>query len=170
MSRLWYVVALLPLVAGIALAVFFFFDLKSDIETMQRVAVPGEEELYLPRGEYVVYAEGPFSGECAVIDSSTGDAISLEMPSGTTTYNMFGHSGRSAFEMDIPREGGYRITCRGGSGQIAIGHGLGAKIAGIALSLVGGFILMGAAMAIVATLRYKRRKPPQQPPPWAVAR
>ena len=171
MSRLWYLVGLLPLAAGIALCVHFVFALRDDIRDMQRVDVPGEHELYLEPGEYVIYAEGgTVSAQCAMVDDTTGEPVTLELPTGKTTYAMFGHSGQNMFEMTIPREGGYHLACEGGPGTLAIGHGIGLSIVAIGLAPVGGVLLTAIARAIVATLRSRRKKVVSSPPPWAVAR
>jgi hypothetical protein len=163
----WFVVATLPAVVGVALCVYFVFELKREIDDMERLRVPGEVELYLPAGDYVLYSEGKeaFSIQCAVVDDATGEEVPLEVDTGTT-ITVLDQSLRSVFEMSIPREGSYRVMCEGDPVTIAISDGLGGEIAGAVVSALAGFILMGGAMALVARSRQKRRQPP---PLWAVA-
>jgi hypothetical protein len=147
------------------------YALKDNIQGMQRVVVPGETEVRLTAGEHVVYAESnsvvdgtayhteSFSLRCAVVDADTGEAASLSTPTGSTTYSMFGFSGEAVFDLDVPDDGTYRVVCEGDDppAVIAIGDGMGWGIAMIAIS--GLFAVFGtiAVLAVVATLRFKRR-------------
>jgi hypothetical protein len=146
----WYALAVLPLAAGIYLAIRFLLGMIDDIDSMQRVDVPGVHELYLQPGDHVVYAEGndDWSGRCR-LSAADGAAIELDTPGGRTSYSMGGHSGESVFVFTAPREGGYQLACEGEHGTLAVGHGIGLTIVGVVLAPIGGMLLAGLTVALV---------------------
>jgi hypothetical protein len=157
-SFAWYFLAVLPLAAGVYLCVRFVLGMVDDMDAMQRVDVPGEHELYLQPGDYVVFSESGegWSGRCRMT-AGDGAEIGLASPSGRTTYTIGGRSGVSVFRFTAPREDGYRLACTGDPGVLAIGHGIGFTIVGIILAPIGGILLAGLTVVLVFLWRRRGR-------------
>lgn len=175
-SRAWFLLGVLPLIAGGALVTHSCVSMKNEIEGMQRVVVPGESAIHLDQGDWVFYGEtdsnvggrafhnGGFSVSCSLTDDR-GQDMHLDTPSSHTNYTMFGYSGESMFEATVPAEGTYDLRCSGGSGDavIAIGHGIGMAIVTLVLGIIGSLIAFGVTMAVVATWRSRRRRKTEPP-------
>lgn len=167
-SGWWYLLALVPVAIGVALAVVGVFRMIDEIEAMQRVVVPGEDDLELAAGDYVVYGEteSQVSGtyyrntsialRCA-ITGPDGQQITLDTPTGTTKYTMGGYSGQSMFEFEAPSAGTYHLQCTGDGSPavLAIGTGIGTGIVLIVVSALVGFI---AALVVFFVVRRKRKR------------
>jgi hypothetical protein len=62
-GRVWYLVALAVIVAGPAWLLVGLAALNGQIDSFQRVALPGNGEITLAHsGSYVIYYEGPGAG------------------------------------------------------------------------------------------------------------
>ncbi len=169
--RVWFALPIVLFLGLGALAVHFFLALRDDVVDMKRVVVPGEAEVELGAGEYVLYAETTsevdgrgyhaegVSFSCSVTDPD-GAPVSLETPSTSSSYTMFGFAGKSAFELDAPLAGTYRIDCRGDGGPavLAIGRGFGTSLLFCILCGIGAFVLPGVALALILSWRWKARR------------
>lgn len=163
----WYLLALVPLTIGILVAIKLVFALFDDVERMDRVIVPGQRELELTPGEYVLYAEtrsvvdgvtyqaASVQLRCAMVDRD-GAPVELDSPNGSTTYALGGFAGTSFAEATIPSAGVYRLTCTGGPAVVALGGGIGTRIVAVVIT---GFASFGLALFTVLLVRRRRRKP-----------
>lgn len=171
MSKAWYFLALVPVLLGIAIAGATCSAMIGDIESMQRVVVPGEGQLELEAGEYVAYGETDstvngvvytntgFSVRCGLVGPD-GAEVPLEQPTGKVSYTMGGYSGRNFFELTAPTKGTYTLRCEGtdAPGVIAVGKGVGSRIVILVLSALGGII---AGVVTFFVIRRKRKRAAQ---------
>jgi len=167
-GRLWYVAAILPLIAGILISLHFWDEMTSRVKGMRRVVVPGAIDLDLGAGDHTFYGEtdsvvdgvgyhaGSFSVRCSLSDAS-GAAIPMSAPGSHTTYNMFGYTGESMFSATVPTRGTYHFACDGDRGVIAVGEGFGSALVLFVLSIVGAVMATVITLAVVALIRWKRR-------------
>ncbi len=166
----WFALTIVPIAVAALLTVNEFRGLSSEIRGMQRVVVPGEGVVTLDAGEHVAYGEtasvvggtayhtSSFSTSCALVDDSSGEAVTLTATTGTTEYSLAGFSGTAMFDFTIPRAGAYRLTCTGDStpAVIAIGDGLGWNI--VRLVLIPLASLPVAALVALAVFLLRRRR------------
>jgi hypothetical protein len=169
MSRLWYLVALVPIAIGVIVVVKNVRGLFDDIEHMQRVVVPGERTLKLDAGDYVIYGETKsrvdgvsyinesFNVRCA-LSAADGTAIKLESKTGSSQYTLAGYEGHSMFDVSIPKAGDYHFACEGDSkaAVLAFGHGIGMTLVVTILAGVFGLLLSGGVFLLVFLKRRKK--------------
>jgi hypothetical protein len=173
----WYLLALIPLAIGGAIAIVGFRGLAGTIEAMPRVVVPGKGEVALEAGDHVAYGElrSQVGGtaymatslqlQCSLVASQGGSAIALTAPTAKTSYGYGAFQGESMFHMTIPRAGTYELACEGegGPATIAIGPGIGGSIGYALGGMLGGAIGMVAVVFVVRSRR--RRAAAKQAPP-----
>lgn len=163
----WYALSVVPVLAGVLIMTLSIVGLMRDFREMPRVVVPGDKTMTLRAGDYVGYIETDtivdgvsYSGlqantRCTLVDSTTGEGLTLTAPTGSMTYNIGSYSGRKGFDVTIPHDGDYTLSCPEGTGVIAIGHGiLRPMLLGMFLPLFGGLALGGIALFVV----YRRRR------------
>jgi hypothetical protein len=169
MSRAWYLTILVPL-ALCALSVLAFKRLVHNIDSMQRLVVPGERTLTLERGDYKVFAEREsvvdgvayetdrIAVRCSLDDN--GKPVELRQATGKIQYSMGGYSGRAIFVFTMPAAGTLRLACTSEDGKavVAVGTGIGTSIVAAVLTLVFGIIGTVGAFVIVFTLRRRTIK------------
>src|SRR3954470_11822471 len=117
----WYLLAVVPVVVGVAIAVRGVSRGIDWAEDMPRVVVPGSGEVSLGGGDQMVYAEterrlngtvyraSSLELRCSM-QASDGMSFALETPSARSTYEVGGFSGESMFAVTIPRAGAYRLS------------------------------------------------------------
>jgi hypothetical protein len=182
--------AVVPVVVGVAIAVRGVSRVIDWAEDMPRVVVPGSGEVSLGGGNHVVYAEtesrlngtvyrtSSLELRCSM-HASDGMSIALETPSARSTYEIGGFSGESMFAVTIPRAGAYRLSCEGtgGPATLAVGTGFGMQIVGILVGAMGGIFGTIAIVVVVFLVRRARRRagayplgtaPPPRPPDHGV--
>jgi hypothetical protein len=134
-GRVWYWVALLVLLAGAAWLVLGLVMLNSQIDSFQRVAMPGKGEVSLDHsGGYVIYYEGPgaAAGNVPAFDltvtpvSAPATVQSLEPYSGSVTYSFGSREGRAVLALEVARPGRFLIEAPGapavaGGSSLALG-------------------------------------------------
>jgi hypothetical protein len=157
-GRIWYLVPLVALLAGVAWVVFGLMSLGSEINSFQRSPVPGVGVVSLSHsGGYVIYFEGSGaqsgllpSFNTRVIPASPGAAVkSLVLYHGSLTYKVGSHEGKAVFTVQISHPGRFRVVTTRVSGAPA-GSDLafGSSFAGGLLAgAVGGVLLILAGLA-----------------------
>lgn len=167
-SGWWYLLALVPIAIGGIVAAIAFSSLLGDIEGMKRVVVPGEATLELGAGDHVVYGEltstvdgvayhaTSFAVRCRMT-SADGEVVALTTPGASTSYTLGGYQGQSMFELTIGEAGTYQLACQndGDPAVLAIGRGLGAGIAVVAIAMGVAFI---GAIVVLLLVRRKRKR------------
>lgn len=176
-SRKGYVFAAAVLAAGVVgFALVLFLGLSG--LSMQRVVVPGSAELALEEpGRYTIYHESRSVMDGRVYDvddvsgltvelvsAETGESVPLDAPGANTTYELRGRSGRGVLTFEVDRPGAYRLSADypAGAGPetvLAVGKGLGARIAMTvagAIAIGIGAFLLAAAIAVVTFVRRRR--------------
>jgi hypothetical protein len=135
---------------------------------MKRVVVPGQAELELSSGDHVIYGElqstvdgvGYVASSIQVrcmMTSAGGEGVILTTPGASTSYELGGYKGQSMFAFTIREAGTYQLACQndGDPAVLAIGRGIGAGIAVVAVGIVGGLI---AAIVVLLLVRRKRKR------------
>jgi hypothetical protein len=172
-ARSWYWLALVVFLAGLGWMGGGLYRLFDEIDSLQRVAIPGEGEVTLDRGDYVIYYEGPgaaagsvpaitvtvtpVSPSAAVKDiEEYGDSV-------TVTYNWGSHEGRAAFTLEIAGPGRFLIEAPDGAmptgSSLAIGSSIGRSIVETVLpALVLMVAAIGGAIALAIVRRRRRQR------------
>jgi hypothetical protein len=117
-------------------------------------------------GERVFSTGERLSGlECDIVSPVTGSGIPLHAPAASTSYSIYGRSGRSIFQFYIDRPGVYLISTRYVGGQtqpevvLAVAHEFGRRIFAITVgSVIAMFVSIGAALGIVIATAVKRNQ------------
>jgi hypothetical protein len=145
-----------------------FSRLVDSIDNMQRLVAPGERDIVLDAGDYVVfgesesvvdgvaYANDQWSVRCSM--TFEGAPLELRTVTGRTTYSFGNHAGRAIFEVTMPKSGTAHLACETEQGKavIAVGTGIGASIVFGVLGLVFGVLLAGGVFTIIFIKRRKR--------------
>ena len=172
-GRVWYWVALLVFVAGMAWLVLGLVLLNGQIDSFQRVAVPGSGEVSLDHsGDYVIYYEGlgAAEGKIPPFDVTVNPAAapaavqSLDVYSGVgLTYSFGAREGSAVLTLEVAQPGTFVIEVTDGPGvaggsSFAVGSSIAGSIAGIALpSVVASLVAIGGAI-VIAIVRHSRAK------------
>jgi len=154
----------LAAVAGAVLwLVCGLISFSNAIDDLQRVRVPGSGALDLGHGRHAIYLEGPATASPLriALRSAAGTSVPIEPYSGTVTYSVGGHDGRSLAGFEITTPGRYRLTVAGAAqtpvAYVAVGRGLGGRLArafvGALAIFIGGMLLGGATIGITAARR-----------------
>lgn len=146
------------------------------VDDLQRVPVPGGAVLELGSGRHAVYYESS-AGEQARIPPlrivlrpvDGGPAVTVGAYSGSVTYSIGGHAGRSLAGFAIASPGRYRLAVAGPSARssgavLAVGRGLGGRlvraIVGAIVIFLGGTLLGGAMVVFTSTRRSRAASGP----------
>jgi hypothetical protein len=166
----WYWVALLVFVAGMAWLALGLVLLNDRIDSFQRVALPGSGEVSLDHsGEYVIYYEGPGAaeGNVAPFDVTVNPAAapaavqSLDFYSGVgLNYSFFGREGRAVLTLEVAQPGRFLIEATTDAPVVASSLAVGSSIAGdfvrIGLpSAIATVAAIGGAI-VIAIVRHSR--------------
>src|SRR5258707_5408291 len=109
-GRVWYLVALAVIVAGVAWLLAGLAALNGQINSFQRVALPGNGEITLTHsGRYVIYYEGPgaAAGNAPALTVrlrplSASAAVQSITPSGSISFSFGSHADTAGFYQKIP--------------------------------------------------------------------
>jgi len=188
-GRIWYLAALLVLLAGVAWLAVGLLSLSSHIDSFPRVAIPAGGQITLDHsGDYVIYYEGPGaqSGQIPafrirVTPASAGAAVqSLGPYNSSVTYAFGSHQGRAVLSMRVGHPGRFRVETPGG-GNVPVGSGLAfgdSIVGGVAGTALPSVLLILAGIValvvifiirIVKTSRARSARPAWSPgaPPAA---
>lgn len=167
-------------VAAVAAAILWLVTglvgFANAVDDLQRVPVPGGGVVELGSGRHAIYYESS-AGEHARVPPlrialrpvDGGPAVTVGAYSGSVTYSIGGHAGRSLAGFEIASPGRYRLTVAGPSAPpsgaaLAVGRGLGGRlvraIVGAIVIFFGGILLAGAMIAFTATRRSRAASGP----------
>ncbi len=149
-------IAVVGLVSGVALGLSSYRDWQRDIDTLDRVTVPGAMTVQLDEADgRVVYFEGDdnirFDDLTIIVTDPAGSAVDVKRYEGAMIYeDLDGTQGRAVATFNANRAGTYAVEVSGvNTGQIAVGDSAarralpgaltGLGVAGLAL--IAGFIL-----------------------------
>lgn len=160
-GRIWYLMALLVLLAGVAWLVVGLLSVSSHIDSFPRVAIPAGGQITLDHsGGYVVYYEGPGaqSGQIPafrvrVTPASAGAAVQRLGPyNSSVTYAFGSHQGRAVLSMQVGHPGRFRVETPGG-GNVPAGSGLAfgdSIVGGVAgTALPSALLILAGIVALV---------------------
>jgi hypothetical protein len=161
--------ALVVFLAGLGWIGWGLYRLADQVDSLQRVAFPGQGEVNLDRGDYVIYYEGPgaAAGNVPDIDltvtprspSAAAQSLDQYSDSVTTTYNWGSHEGRAVFTLGVAGPGTFLIEASDGAvptgSSLAIGSSIGRTIVAAVLPAV---VLMVAAIGGAIALAIVRRR------------
>jgi len=174
-SRLGYwIAAVLVAVAvvGAVLAVVGFSSLGREVDSFQRVQVPGDATVTFSKsGGYLLYFEGPgFSGlsstgtvRVSIQSQDSGQQVSITPLHGKQeTYTLGGHSGQAVASFTIATPGRYVVNAGiptdPAPADIAVGPGIGATLVQAIIGLVFGILALIAALAVGIITRVLRSR------------
>ncbi|MHC4562161.1 MAG: hypothetical protein ACYS8X_05235 [Planctomycetota bacterium] len=129
-SAWWYTLVAGLLVASIAIGVWgpvsMVFRIASDIRSITRVVMPGEETIALAKGSYVISHEtkSMIGGRrfhrtselgdvtCRVTNEASGEGVAIEPLTGSLHYTMGNYEGEGLWRFDAPENGHYVLAAR----------------------------------------------------------
>jgi hypothetical protein len=151
-SRVWYMAAVLAVVAGEA------------VLTLD----PGHYTIFHESESLVdglVYSGTDVSGlEVSIEPVGGGPALALKQPGMTSSYEISGRAGRSVLAFDVAQPGKYRLIAGYPQGEakskavLAVGRETVGGIVSLVLSVIG-IIFLGVAIAVlIAVMTYRGRR------------
>lgn len=172
-GRVWYLVAGLLAVAGLAAAGFSLWRTLTGIEgDLIRVTFPGQEEISLAEpGTYTIFVEyqtgttpDPESAELTVeVISEQGESLQFTRPSGTLTYTLGGRTGEGVLQFEVDQPGNFRFVGDYPDGDgpdvmLAVNRGFTGRL----FTGIGAVILIplatGSAAIAIAVVTFLRRR------------
>jgi hypothetical protein len=172
-TRVWYWVALVVFLAGAGWLGGGLYLLSEQIDSFQRVALPGEGEVSLDHsGGYVIYYEGPGASEGNVPSftvnvtplSDSAAVQNLEAYGGGLNYSFGSRAGRAILTLQVASPGRFLIEARDapampGGSSLAIGSSVAGSIVRIVLpALVLMLAAIGGAIALAIVRRRRRQR------------
>src|SRR6185312_8487947 len=156
-SRLWYVVAAIALLAGgTGAAMVLWSGLSGLDDGLIRIVVPGTSVLTLGEpGAYSIYHEPEsvidgklytsqnIDGLRVAVAEEGGEQVTVTTPTMTARYTIGGRSGVSVLAFEIAHPGRYRLTAAYSGGRtepvavLAVGHGFLGRLFRTVLGAVG---------------------------------
>ncbi|MEV0398459.1 hypothetical protein [Actinoallomurus sp. NPDC050550] len=160
--RVWFVVAALCIVLGVALgAVMLVFGITTGAGSRDKRFGAGETVTVSLKPDAAIYVpEESYSGVNCRVASASGQTVSVTSPGYRFTTSSNGESWRVVRLVHVPAAGEYRVTCDGVGGLYAVGQAPRPSrfVIGI-LSAIGFFmvgIFGGVATIIVVAVRRNR--------------
>jgi hypothetical protein len=178
-SRAGYVLAALCLLTGIGIAGWFVWTGIGDLRaSLTRFVVPADIDLTLDEpGQYTIFHESEsvvdgklytapgISGLRITVVGDDGKTIAVANPNFSAHYAFGGHTGDAVLVFSIAAPGRYRLSATYPSGQtepktvLAVGRGfVGALLRMIFGVLASAFVGFAAALALVLTTYFRRRR------------
>jgi hypothetical protein len=170
-SRLWYLLPLVVVIAGMACMGAFLSNRLSGLgDSLVQVVVPGDAELTLDPGSYTIFHESRsmVDGRIFSVDSIAGlgvslasaadEPVALAPASMSSSYEFAGRSGSAVFNFEIGDPGVYRLSAAYGDGAagprtvLAVGKGFGGDIL---TTLLGALAIAFAGMGLAAAIGWR---------------
>lgn len=188
-KRLWYWVGGgivgLGIAAAVGWALVGVLAFVHRIDGFQRAPLGAERRIVFSQaGDYTLYYEGPGADDesnaipnfdVTLVPVEGDQSVRLSEYGSKVTYSIGGHRGRAVASFHLDKPGTYllgTVSRSDGTGQVAVGRGLGRKIVKTVVgSLVLGFVGLatGAAIVIVTAVKRHSRRPRAPAPPAAPA-
>jgi hypothetical protein len=139
------------------------------VDDLQRVAIPGTADMTLSAGRKSIYYEGPGGSDADVpalqiqiTSLADGQPLAIGGHSGSVSYSISGHAGRSTAGFRVPRDGRHRVAVDAPQGappsaELAIGRGLGNRLVGVIVGAIAIFFVGGGIGAAVLARTSARR-------------
>ena len=136
-GRVWYVLAVAVIVAGVAWPLARLAALNGQVNSFQRVALPGNGEITLTHsGRYVIYYEGPgaAAGKAPPLSVrlrplSASAAVQSITPSGSVSFSFGSHTDTAVLNLTIAHPGRFLLQARApaapAGGHVAVGSSVG---------------------------------------------
>ncbi len=167
-SRGWYLVAFGLCGTAIAIALTGFNQMREVVETLQRKAMPGSQEVALAGGRATIYYEPqseldnktystpPDLAISCTLANLNGKPHAMQPPARVLTYSSGPYSGRSIYDIDVVAPGSYTLTCQAREPFVlTVGGGVGAWLV---VALAGAMFPGLAGLIVIAIVAIKRRR------------
>jgi hypothetical protein len=167
-GRIWYLVALAVIVAGPAWLLVGLAALNGQINSFQRVALPGNGEITLTHsGRYVIYYEGPgaAAGNAPALTVrlrplSASAAVRGIAPAGSDSFSFGSHADTAVLNLQIAHPGRFLLqasapTAPAGS-HIAVGSGVGGSLVRMIVPFIALIVVGVCGVVAVAFIRGSR--------------
>jgi hypothetical protein len=177
-TRAGYVIGGALIVAAVAGGILWFVGslmrLGDEVDSFERVSVPGEATVQLEARKYVVYYEGSNVDEFVprfrlqIVNARTGEPLVTERYGGSLTYSLSGHEGSAQGTVTPAQAGSYAVRTDGDS-AIGANVAFGRSIAWpILWSILGAFaiggLLFAAGLALIIVTAIRRSRAPRAAP------
>lgn len=162
--RVWYVVAVVVLVFGVAAGVgSFLYALSPATGSVQRFDPAHPARVTLSAGDQrTLYAE---SGADTVTCAASPDGLRLTDVSGSLTMSRGGEDWVGRYQMRAEKSGTYTVTCTGSGSTPRLAIGSYFSLSRLFVGILGTFVCPGGAFLfaaivclVVALRRHSRRK------------
>jgi len=167
-GRVWYLLALAVIVAGVAWLLAGLAVLNGQINSFQRVALPGNGEITLTHsGRYVIYYEGPgaAAGNAPALTVrlrplSASAAVQSITPSGSISFSFGSHADTAVLNLTIAHPGRFLLQARApaapAGGHVAVGSSVGGSLARIIVPFIALIVVGICGVVAVAFIRRSR--------------
>lgn len=167
-GRAWYLLALAVIVAGVAWLLAGLAVLNGQINSFQRVALPGNGEITLTHsGRYVIYYEGPgaAAGNAPALTVrlrplSASAAVQSITPSGSISFSSGSHADTAVLNLKIAHPGRFLLQARApaapAGSHVAVGSSVGGSLARIIVPFIALIVVGVCGVVAVAFIRGSR--------------
>ncbi len=167
-GRVWYLVALAVIVAGVAWLLAGLAALNGQINSFQRVALPGNGEITLTHsGRYVIYYEGPgaAAGNAPALTVrlrplSASAAVQGITPSGSNSFSFGSHADTAVLNLKIAHPGRFLLQARApaapAGSHVAVGSSVGGSLARIIVPFIALIVVGVCGVVAVGFSRGSR--------------
>ena len=167
-GRVWYLLALAVIVAGVAWLLAGLAVLNGQINSFQRVALPGNGEITLTHsGRYVIYYEGPgaAAGNAPALTVrlrplSASAAVQGITPSGSISFSFGSHADTAVLNLKIAHPGRFLLQARApaapAGSHVAVGSSVGGSLAHIIVPFIALIVVGICGVVAVAFIRRSR--------------
>jgi hypothetical protein len=167
-GRVWYLVALAVIVAGPAWLLVGLAALDGQINSFQRVALPGNGEITLTHsGRYVIYYEGPgaAAGKAPALTVqlrplSASAAVQGITPAGSASFSFGSHADTAVLNLQIAHPGRFLLQARSrtalAGSHVAVGSGVGGSLVRMIVPFIALIVVGVCGVVAVAFIRGSR--------------
>jgi len=167
-GRVWYLVALAVIVAGPAWLLAGLAAFNGQVNSFQRVALPGNGEITLTHsGRYVIYYEGPGAGAGNVPaltvrlrPLSASAAVQSITPSGSISFSFGSHADTAVLNLKIAHPGRFLLQARApaapAGSHVAVGSSVGGSLPRIIVPFIALIVVGGCGVVAVGFIRGSR--------------